>query len=217
MTLTQLQDFLSFDLQPIAIENVRNWLGEPGAFDEAMQALLSVTGDPSIFQLANFDASALTSNPMGEIEVSMGQPSNYSFNPAFLSSEFDFSGPLNFMTSQATAVNSQPPTHEASGFPSLLSNNSIHSGLEQEAYNADDFINFDYNISNSTVSPTDTPSTSHSLEQSLETPQFAPYIPPSGAAQSFARRVAGSWKPSFVVPDSHIDVSPPRSWGVPAM
>lgn len=215
VSLTQLQDFLSFDLQPIALENVRSWLSEPGAFDQAMEALLSVTGDPSIFQLANFDASTLTSNPMGEIEVSMGQSTHYSFDSAF-PPYFDFSGPLT-MASQATAVNSQPPTDEASEFSSLLSNDSICSGLGHEAYNADDFINFDYDISNSTVSPPGMPSTPHSFEQPLETPQFTPYTPPSGAAHSSTRRVAGSWKSSFVIPDSRIDVSPPRSWGVPAM
>jgi hypothetical protein len=219
VSFTQPQDFVSFDLQPIALQNVRSWISEPGAFDEAMQALLSATGDPSIFQLDNFDASTLTSNPLGEIEVSMGQPVPYPFDSSFIPdfSGFDFSD-SSTMASQTSAAHIGSSTDEAAEYTSLFSGNTIYSSLDHDSYNADDFINFDgVPTSTLTISPGNMPSTSQLFDRTLETLQPTPYAPPAGAAHSSTRRVAGSWKPSFAISDSPIDVSPPRSWGVPAI
>jgi hypothetical protein len=208
ISLTQLQDFVSFDLQPNALQNVRNWMNEPGAFNQAMQVLLSATGDPSIFQLDNFDANALTSNPLGEIEVSMGQPTPYPFDliPDF--SGFDFN--LSSTTASHITADSRTSIDETTDF---FSGNVIYS--DHETYNADDFINFDGVPSlDATGSPADMPSTSQILDRTSETLHTTPYAPPSGAVHSSTRRAATSWKPSF---NSHVEVSPPRSWGVPAM
>lgn len=212
-------DFVSFGLQPITLQNVRSWITEPGAFDEAMQALLSATGDPSIFQLDNFDANTLTSNPSGEIEVSMGNSTPYPFDSSFIPdfSGFDFSGPST-MTSQTLAANSQSPTDEAAEYTSLFSGNVMYSPLDPENYNADDFINFDGGAALFQTNPSaDTLSTSQPLDQTSERLHPTPYAPPAGAVYSSTRRVAGSWKPSFAISDSHMDASPPRSWGVPAI
>lgn len=219
ISLTQSQDFVSFGLQPITLQNVRSWITEPGAFDEAMQALLSATGDPSIFQLDNFDANTLTSNPSGEIEVSMGNSTPYPFDSSFIPdfSGFDFSGPST-MTSQTLAANSQSPTDEAAEYTSLFSGNVMYSPLDPENYNADDFINFDGGAALFQTNPSaDTLSTSQPLDQTSERLHPTPYAPPAGAVYSSTRRVAGSWKPSFAISDSHMDASPPRSWGVPAI
>jgi len=211
-------DFVSFDLQPIALQNVRSWISEPGVFDEAIQALLSATGDPLIFQLDNFDASALTANPSGEIEVSMGQSALYPFDPSFIP---DFSG-FNFAESSTTVsqtftANSISPTDEAAHYASVFSGNTLYSSLDHDSYNAADFINFDGVPDSISISPADIPSPSQLLDQTSETLQSTPYLPPAGATHSSTRRVAGSWKPSFAIYDSPIDVSPPRSWGVPSI
>ena len=215
----QPQDFVSFDLQPNALQNVRSWINEPGTFDEAMQALLSATGDPSIFQLDNLDASALVTNPSGEIEVSMGQPAPYPFDSSFIP---DFSGfsftESSTMVSQTFPANSISPTDEAAHYATLCSGNTVYPSLDHNIYNPEDFINFDgVPSSNSAVSPVNIPSTSQLLDQTSETLQSTPYLPPAGAAHSSTRRVAGSWKSSFAILDSPLDVSPPRSWGVPAI
>jgi hypothetical protein len=217
ISFTQSQDFVSFDLQPAVLQNVRTWINQPGAFDDAMRALLSVTGDQSIFQLDNFDPNTLLSNPSGEIEVSMGQPAPYPFDSTFIPdfSGFDFSG--SSTTASQTTAAGQSPTDEVAEYASFLSGHANYSSLDYESYNADDFINFDgFPTLNPAVSPADMPTTSQPLEQTSEMPQPTPYAPPAGAAHSSTRRVAGSWKPSFAISDSPIEVSPPRSWGVPA-
>jgi hypothetical protein len=207
ISLTPLQDFGSLDLQPIALQNVRTWLNKPGAFDQAMQVLFQATGDPSIFQLDNFDPNTLTSDPLGEIEVSMGQPTPYPFDliPDF--SGFDFNSP-------STTADSQTSINESTELSSFF------SGIiypDQETYNADDFINFDGVPSlDPTGSPSDMPSTSQIFDRTSETLHCTPYAPTSSAAQPSTHRAATSWKPSLAIADSHIEVNPPRSWGVPA-
>jgi hypothetical protein len=210
ISLTQSQDFVSFDLQSSMLQNVRTWISQPGAFDEAMKALLSATGDPSIFQLDNFDPSTLISDPLDEIEVSMGQTIPYSFDSAFTP---DFSG---FDLSGSSTIGSQSPTDDITEYASF-SGDADHSSLDHESYNADDFINFDGILTLPPIlSPVDMPTTSQRLDQMSGALQPTPYAPPAGASHSSTRRVAGSWKPSFVVTDSPIDVSPPRSWGISA-
>ena len=194
-------------------------MNEAGAFDEAIQALLSATGHPSIFQLDNFDASVLTSNPSGEIEVSMGQQAPYSFDSGFIPdfSGFDFTGTAgsSAMSSQIITGNGLSPTDESPDFASLFPD-ALCSPTELDVYNADDFIDFDGSAHITSSSTVETLGTSQAADTISGTRPPVPYIPPAGAAYSSTRRVAGSWKPSFATLDSPIDVSPPRSWGVPA-
>ena len=81
-----------------------------------------------------------------------------------------------------------------------------------------------------TVSPDPLPTTVAPQQLRLQSPQVAPampiftqmtntstvasgtpYVPPAGAIHSSTRRVAGSWKPSFVIPPSQME-EPVQSW-----
>lgn len=216
------QDHVSFEIQSLSMQNMHPWMpcDDTSGFDESMQALLSGTGDPSIFQLSNFDTN-LISNPTGEIEVSMGQfPFAFDAQNNFLPQDFanfDFSH-LNPDIPGSLPIDPSPGF--SSLFPTLDSSSIEYNG----SYDADAFINYD------DQGPLEPPASrvassvrSLPVQQTEErpsgmavSPSTAPYAPPPGAAYSSTRRVAGSWKPSFAIVDSALDHSPPRAWGVPA-
>ncbi|EGO25371.1 hypothetical protein SERLADRAFT_437126 [Serpula lacrymans var. lacrymans S7.9] len=71
------EEFLSFDFSSFGNQsNILGWSpsnpGDEFIAQDSMQALLSATGDPSIFQLDDFDPQMLLANPLGELEVAMG-------------------------------------------------------------------------------------------------------------------------------------------------
>jgi len=218
---------VSFNVPPLAVQP---WMTSEGTseFEQSIHALLSATGDPSIFQLSHFDPNSLTSHPSGEIEVSMGQlhfpfetqPSQLS-SPDF--SNFDFgslSGPSSSHYLDNTNTGISPVDH-TTDLASLFPSHAVDpTSSASENVDFSSYLNFD------DVPPDVTPSR-HTQSQSMPpieqqaiettTTPSAPYIPPAGAAYSSTRRVGASWKSSFTTaPDSPIDHSPPRQWGVPA-
>ncbi|KAJ7497114.1 hypothetical protein FB451DRAFT_967132, partial [Mycena latifolia] len=66
------QEFLSFDLPN---PQTTSWTGHDSSDYNDIQAILSATGDPSVFQLSNFDPQSLLDHPTGQLEVSLGQMS----------------------------------------------------------------------------------------------------------------------------------------------
>ncbi|KIL68921.1 hypothetical protein M378DRAFT_176509 [Amanita muscaria Koide BX008] len=196
-------EFVSFDVQSFQACTPQPWLanGPSDGLEEALQAFLSATADPSIFHLNNIDVNLLTANPTGEIELSMGQVP-LAFENILAPSIPDFST-FDF------GVMAGPSSHSLDALaPCSESTDSI-------AYNADEFLNLDETLTTTFPSiPNPTPS---------ETPpSSAPcsnaYVPPPGAAYSSTRRVGGTWKaPPFIENESMMDHSPPRtSWRVPA-
>ncbi|TFK75332.1 hypothetical protein BDN72DRAFT_787252 [Pluteus cervinus] len=216
-------DFVSFNLDSNMVNNMQSWFEQnSSAFDATLQAFLSSTGDPSIFQLSNFDPQSLATNPTGEIEVSLGQvafpyetDSSGHQLPDF--SSFTFVSPTadpNPVPALETPIHSVDPL--AHDFTKFFSD--TEAPLDYSSYNADDYLNFD----NSTISDDShapTPVERRVSGGAPLTPAVIPsssYVPPAGAAYSSTRRVAGSWKPPFHAADSPLDHSPPRPWGVPA-
>ncbi|KAF8626844.1 hypothetical protein AX15_004673 [Amanita polypyramis BW_CC] len=212
-------EFVSFDMQSFSAASSHEWLdnGQSRELEEALQAFLSTTADPSIFHLNNIDVDLLTANPTGEIEVSMGQvplafenllsPENELSIPDFMS--FDFShmaGP------SLQSPDTIPLTDNTSPQPLRLSSELS----DNMAYNAEEFLNFD-EISMNVIPPAGAPPDSQDGGGTSETRSSVPpcsssYVPPSGAALSSTRRVGATWKPPFIEKER----SPPRARGVPA-
>lgn len=194
-----MQEFLSFDLP-----QTNSWPGHESSEFNDIQAILSATGDPSIFELSNFDPQSLLDHPTGQLEVSLGQMNFPGFEDS-IPNMSDFP----YFSSQPYTTDIGPT--ELPGdfyFPPVDAPTSISHDFSG-SYNADDFLNFDGNASDVSSSQSAPPA-----EEPSDTPR--PYVPPSGAAFSSTRRVGGSWgrpPPS----DSPIDQSPPRTtWSVHA-
>lgn len=241
---------MCFNLPPLPTQNMQNWMSDGEvpdmSFSDSIQALLSATGDPSIFQLSNFNPDSLLTNPEGEIEVSMGhvpfsydQQSNFP-DPANLFGDFDFSAAAAGPSSQPmddSSAGPLSPIEHAPEFSSLFQTNNIadsSSNMPQPdfgSFSADSmyqYLNLEPSMSASVPPPETTPSRppppvhSQSMPFMTNDPEDAdtappgPYIPPAGAAHSSTRRVAASWKPNFAPPDSPVDHSPTRPWGMSA-
>ncbi|KAF7375984.1 HMG box domain-containing protein [Mycena sanguinolenta] len=195
----QVQDYLTITVP----QQQMQWPGQDSSDFNDLHAILSATGDPSIFELSNFDPQILLDNPTGPLEVSLGQM------------DFPFGDPIPNMAdlpyygSQSYVPDPSPTTDFQSDLASLfpLLNSAPTSNDFGGNYNADDFLNLDGNPSDTAPAP--------AVEQrSPETTPGRPaYVPPSGAAQSSTRRVGGKWRPP---PESPVDQSPPTSWGVHA-
>ena len=174
------------------------WLQQTGdvQLTESFQAMLSSTGDPSVYQLHNFDSNALTTDPNAELEISIG--SMFQQSPSFLDSLFP-----------GSAI--QPPAVQATA-------NNYY--FNPDDFSIDDFLNYDPTAPSLNTSVPDTPSTLVLAGSTLETrPSSAPtpYVPPTGAAFSSNRRVGASWKgSSYHAMNSPIEHSPPRAIQVPA-
>ena len=182
-----------------AVDHLQAWLQQSSDvhLTESFQAMLSSTGDPSVYQLHNFDSSALTTDPNAELEISIGNifPSQNNLESIFPNSLI------------------QPPVAQTA------SNNYFFNldHFNEDAFNVDDFLNYDSSAALDTSVP-ETPS-SEVLTSPLETrSSSAPtsYVPPAGAAFSSNRRVGASWKGPFHAISSSIDRSPPRAIEVPA-
>ncbi|KAJ7675097.1 hypothetical protein B0H17DRAFT_1140526 [Mycena rosella] len=198
------QEFLSFDLPN---PQINSWTGHNSSDYADIQAILSATGDPSIFQLSNFDPQTLLDHPTGQLEVSLGQMAFPGFDdPIPNLSDFPYYDP------QPYPINTG--ANEFEGDFTLFPSIEAHPAPSHEFsgnYNADDFLNFDENASDAT-STRPAPVGQRTSETSR------PYAPPAGAALSSTRRVAGSWsRPPVFATNSPIEQSPTRStWGVHA-
>ncbi|KAK7057403.1 HMG box domain-containing protein [Favolaschia claudopus] len=196
------QEFLSFELPnnpPLP-----SWGGQD-AYD--IQAILSATGDPSVFELSDFDPQSLLDHPTGQLEVSLGH--------------FDFPGfddPIPHMAdfghyvpqSYAASTNS---TEFGGGMSTLFSPMDPAATTPGDFHTSyDDFLNFDTNISDASASQS-VPATEQ--RSSETTPTRPAYVPPSGAAHTSTRRVGGKWRPPAA--ESPTGQSPSQlPWGVHA-
>ena len=56
------------------VDHLQAWLQQSSDvhLTESFQAMLSSTGDPSVYQLHNFDSNALATDPNAELEISIG-------------------------------------------------------------------------------------------------------------------------------------------------
>ena len=161
--------------------------------------MLSSTGDPSVYQLHNFDPDTLTTDPNAELEISIGNifPSQHNLDSIFPNSLI------------------QTPTAQAATNNYFF--NPDHFNVD--AFNVDDFLNYDSSGPPLDTAVPDTPSTEVLTASTLETRSSSaptPYVPPAGAAFSSNRRVGASWKGSFHAMSSPVDHSPPRAIEVPA-
>ena len=198
------QENVFFDMPQTTVEHLQAWLQQSNdvQLTESFQTMLSSTGDPSVYQLHNFDSNALTTDPNAELEISVGHIFQSQLNTSFLDTIFSNSS-------------TQPSTAQAAA------NNCFYNPNEfnVDAFNVDEFLNYDPSAPPLNTSVPDTPSTGVSTESTLETrPSSAPtpYVPPAGAAFSSNRRVGASWKGSYHAMSSPIDHSPPRAIQVPA-
>ena len=179
------------------VDHLQAWLHQTSdvQLTESFQAMLSSTGDPSVYQLHNFDSNSLTTDPNAELEISIGNLFHSQHNTSFLESLLP-----------GSVI--QPTQAAANNYFFNPDDFNINT------FNVDDFLNYD-----SSAPVLDPPPTEVLTETSLEIqPSSAPtpYVPPAGAAFSSNRRVGASWKGSYHVVNSPIDHSPPRAIGVPA-
>ncbi|KAJ6603110.1 hypothetical protein B0H10DRAFT_644679 [Mycena sp. CBHHK59/15] len=201
------QELVSFTLSTPQMNPMQSWTGQnTSEFDHSFQAILSATGDPSIFQISNFDPQSLLEHPTGQLEVSLGQLSFPGFddaNPIPDITDLGFYIPDSFRS----YGNDVPANEYGSGMELLFP--AIEPAPNQDfgaVYNADDFLNFD-DTSDARPAPSSEQPTSQTSR---------PYVPPSGAAHSSTRRVGASWKPP-ITSGSPVDQSATRpSWSVHA-
>lgn len=189
---------------------MQSWSGHDSSGYDDIQAILSATGDPSIFQLSHFDPNALLEHPTGQLEVSLGQMVFPGFEDP-IPNLSDFSSYYTPEPYPADIDSTAFGGNLASLFPTMETNAPTSHDFGGN-YNADDFLNFDDNSSDASSSRP-----APAVEQrSPDTNR--PYAPPSGAALSSTRRVGASWtKPPPFVSGSPIEQSPTRStWSVHA-
>lgn len=191
---------LSFDIPPMPPQPWYN-----PTVEDSLQALLSATDDPSIFQVHNFDANSLNANPTGQLELSIGQiPTNYEAESYFGNSFNGFGFNLHGYGSEGQMASTDQSDFSFFSPDMALSDMGSFAGEE--------FITYDDSVPLSSMPPT--PSTQLQVVSEHEIHHPTPYVPPAGAVHSSNRRAAGSWKIS-AVPDSPIEHNP-LAWGVPA-
>ncbi|TFK44562.1 hypothetical protein BDQ12DRAFT_23902 [Crucibulum laeve] len=194
----------SFDIPLQSAEQLNQWAfgGEFG--EDALSTLLSSTGDPSVYQLHNFDIDHAAGNT--EIEVAYGQ---YETNGEGILdyNEFNFEG-FSFQDPAGSQLFS--PLDNPSHFAALFTVDPHGMPVNDFGFQPEQYLNFD----NASLSGSSVPATpvveSPAYEEPAPTPAPTPYVPPAGAAYSSTRRVAATWRPTFN------DNSPPRAWQVPA-
>ncbi|KAF7315317.1 HMG box domain-containing protein [Mycena indigotica] len=177
-------DYVEFDI-PTPFESTQSWTGTLSSeFD--VEAMLSSTANPSVFQLSGFDPQTLLENPNGNLEISLAP-----FDMSYMNEPVPSLSDLGlFATPQDEA------SDELSSFLASLSTPQPDYGA------ADQFLNLDHD---------DPPDTQPQPQQ----PTHIPYIPPSGASQSNNRRVGGTWSRPSPPLTSPIDPRGPL-WSVHA-
>ncbi|KXN93388.1 Silenced mating-type M-specific polypeptide Mc [Leucoagaricus sp. SymC.cos] len=75
---------VSFDFEPFQLTNLENLFS--GSTDDPLSVFLNATNDSAIFEMNNIDPQRLTTEPTGEIEVSLGGPLDLNMLPPL----FDF-------------------------------------------------------------------------------------------------------------------------------
>ncbi|KAF9219590.1 hypothetical protein BS17DRAFT_384255 [Gyrodon lividus] len=228
------EEFLNFDIafnHAQSFTEFQQGISNDGLPFDALQGLLSMTGESGVFSLSNINPSDLLAHPLGELEVAMGsQASAYDFN-GDLFANFDFSlleQPL--QPNQAINLDIDPlavlpvPDDFASLFQTP--NNpeiQAHTAAQQRqpsmfTQDVMQFLNLE--IAEGSLQDASIPDTTTAVapQQMTNTPiagGTGSYVPPAGAIHSSTRRVAASWKPSFALPNSPVE-QPGQSWGVPA-
>lgn len=196
------QEFLSFELP-----DPSQWAGHDAANYGDLQAILSATGDPSIFMLNNFDAQSLLDHPTGQLEVSLGHMTFPAFDdPIPNMSDFPFYIPQSYSNDNgATGLSGDfVPL-----FPAMESQPAPAQDLSGN-YNAEEYLNFDGNAADA-FSSRPAPVEQRSTDTSRS------YVPPAGASRSSTRRPGGTWHRSPGSPvAAAIDQSSRSTWGVPA-
>jgi hypothetical protein len=225
------KEYVTFDLPASIQQSIPGWLqgAEGSSFEETLQALLSSTGDPSVYQLSNVSSDDIINRPLEEIEVSMGEMPFTTHDP------FNFDTNLDFSSFMAQSQDQSTVTSSAQDMQPLLQDFSVLFSDKPMDQSQRDFSSSDSNIfqyinleptlkdddsPDTAAYPTPSPQNEKIIAKPATTPstsQHTPYTPPAGAALSSTRRVAANWKPSFSGrPDSPVDHSPPQQWGVSA-
>lgn len=186
--IIQTPPYVTLDMP--ALPEQQNWNIQAGSTD-FMQAMLSSTGDPSIFQVS-FDPSALTNEPPEGFEISYAQVEDPSTSNAW---------PSSFEQQQAYQMyNQQEQTYQEPQQQQRIVSDEITPQQHAEMMS---YINFNYQ--EDAYAPNVASSSRVSSTSSVPASTSA-YVPPTGAYTG-RRVVAGSWKP----PIHYDDDSPPRS------
>ena len=174
---------------------------------------------PDTFQFDDFDFSSFLSQLQSESAMVTAQESRtlaQDLSTLLLDKSLE----------QPATVTAQESRTLAQDLSTLLLDKSLEQ--PQRDFSASDSSIFQYVNLDSALRDEDppvsvypTPSPQHDEKASNSSACVAPaqttYAPPAGAMFSSTRRVAASWKPPFTVkPESPVDHSPPRQWGVPA-
>ncbi|GLB37261.1 putative high mobility group [Lyophyllum shimeji] len=196
------QDYLAFDLQQFAGQNLAAWALQNSEFQPALDQFLNNTsGDCYQMQINPVDQLNLADAPVGPLEVELGQVG------------FDLSQLLWESTSAPKMGTHQSffenATIQNGGFDSMAGPSSqassegsaLPSADADQGFRFDQFINFDPTFDYIPPTPVTVPEET----PSPDTVQRTPYAPPAGAIHSSKRRVAASWNPSFAITDP-IDV-----------
>ncbi|KAI0958284.1 hypothetical protein AcV7_004143 [Taiwanofungus camphoratus] len=202
-----------------------NWDMEEGN-DSLLQAMMSATTDPSVFQLTGIHQDSFLFDPPPQIDVSLdplyGDEEQAQFAQfSQLLDNLDFStlpGASDFSTDSSTVDPSLPAFFD---MPQELDqqHNTSQESLMQ-------FLNLDAgSVELQPQFPT-APSRPAAPPHSQSMPvvpstssRSTPYVPPSGAANASTRRVAGSWRPAqsySPIPDSPVEHATLQPWGVSA-
>ncbi|KAF5370574.1 hypothetical protein D9758_002087 [Tetrapyrgos nigripes] len=196
--------FVHFDIPD------QQWLGP----NHHMNAICSTTADPSVYQLA-FDQHFLDGAPL---ELSLTGSLDPNFFPDMR--HLDFSSLLDGVDNNfdffGNGNNADPVITGALG-----------SEYQTQSYNAEEYLNFEQDQPTSSSSSStqfstpdpsqssvsnSTPNTVASTPNPVPTPS---YTPPTGAAFSSQRRVAGTWSRSFAVEDTSSPQSQPAQIPTP--
>jgi len=190
---------VTFELPANIEAQTQNWTQlQDSQFMDPYAFLQSTT--PGLYEIQSLDQSALSSDPSGEVEISVGNIHNSDDVSNFLGTTFF--------------------DRDASAGLMLGGMNADYT-TSSESYDFTQFFNsfpFELNASLNQITPLDGPSGSivesnvtaeqqpsiESIAEPSETVSNT-YVPPSGAAYSSSRRVAGNWANSVFVnqPNDH--------------
>lgn len=179
----------------------QNWNSQGSA--DSMQAMLSATADPSIFQMS-FDPAMLTHEPPAGFDITYAPIQDPTISNAWLPS-YDHNNMYQAYNQQQLSYPQQEQQisyHEPQQQQRIISN-EITPEQQEEMMS---YINFNYPedpySSNGSVA-----SLSRVSSVSTAPPSTPIYVPPSGAFNFGRRIVAGSWK----TPTDQDDCFPPGS------
>jgi hypothetical protein len=185
--------------------DIQDWSSDESSLD-FMQAVLSATGDPSIFQVS-FDPAMLTSQPPPEFGLSYAPVCDPSSSSSWLSG---FEAPQNGYLN--TGDNAAYNANQVTDIPDELTPEQHEEMLQ--------YLNF--GCQSEHLSPANSvTSSSRSASYVIPVASSSTYIPPPGAVNTGRRVVAGSWKPSRIPKEESPPNSPVESttshWGVRAV